>query len=193
MKCAYHADITATAECSRCGAPLCEKCAGVTEKAQSVVCSRCAALDAAKEMSHAADERVIEKERLREEKESRGKRSVWLKRALILSVVAAVVAANIVLYFMGQVQVGKQIDLSENPVAAAVILDSAIQDYAESHGGAFPARLEDLLGTYLQADEIGPDDLAHFIYSRPTEHSYELRIKAAKEQAHEEIVFQGGQ
>ena len=97
MKCAYHADKTATAECSQCSKPLCEQCA-IPEKDGSFICSRCIALKAAQEAIEGIDRRVEEKESKKQEQEVRKKKKskMWVAcQWVILATCIAIISIQV--------------------------------------------------------------------------------------------------
>jgi len=97
MKCAYHADKTATAECSQCRKPLCEQCA-IPEGDGSFICSRCIALKAAQEAGEGIDRRVEEKESKKQEQEVKKKKKskMWVVcQWVILAACIAIIAIQV--------------------------------------------------------------------------------------------------
>ncbi len=62
MKCAYHPNKEATAQCSQCKKYLCDECS-LSDGEKSVVCSRCAALKAAQDAVYDVDQQIEEKEK----------------------------------------------------------------------------------------------------------------------------------
>ena len=97
MKCAYHADKTATAECSQCRKPLCEQCA-IPEGDGSFICSRCIALKAAQEAGEGIDRRLEEKESKKQEQEAKKKKKskMWVVcQWVILAACIAIIAIQV--------------------------------------------------------------------------------------------------
>ncbi len=88
MKCAYHPDKDATAQCSRCKKPLCDQCA-IHEGGNAFICSRCAALKASQEAIQDLDQRIKEKEVKRQAGEEKKKRKnrLWIAAQLIILLV----------------------------------------------------------------------------------------------------------
>ncbi|MBW1702469.1 MAG: hypothetical protein JRJ69_01930 [Deltaproteobacteria bacterium] len=85
MKCVYHPDKDAIAQCSQCKKPLCVQCA-IREGAETFICSRCAALKASQDAVQDVEQRIEEKEsksRDREEKKKRKSR-LWIAAQLII-------------------------------------------------------------------------------------------------------------
>ena len=97
MKCAYHPDKNAQAECSQCKKPLCEQCA-IPEGDGSFICSRCVALKAAREAVEGIDRRVEKKETKKQEQEAkkRKKSKMWIVcQWVILAACITVIAIQV--------------------------------------------------------------------------------------------------
>lgn len=93
------------------------------------------------------------------------------------------------LYFGSSIPKLEEFIPSEQPLVTAVIIDEAVRDYAEDHGGNFPRRLGELLGKYISPDEITPRDLEDFHYRRISPRSYELRPKKIDDEMVEDLTF----
>ncbi|MBN1103356.1 MAG: hypothetical protein JXL84_08090 [Deltaproteobacteria bacterium] len=94
MKCAYHAEREAVAECSKCGKVLCAECA-IPHGEGKTLCSRCIALVSAEEAATGMDQRLEEKEarkRSREEKKDRMQRWWFLAQWAMIGLGLAVMA-----------------------------------------------------------------------------------------------------
>jgi hypothetical protein len=94
MKCTYHAEREAVAECSKCGSVLCAECA-VPQGEGKTLCSRCIALKSAEEAVTGIDQRMEEKEvrkRSREEKKDRRQRLWFLAQWGMVGLGLAVMA-----------------------------------------------------------------------------------------------------
>jgi len=97
MKCAYHPDRDATARCSQCKKPLCDECA-IPEGGKSFICSRCAALKAARDVVEGIDQRIGEKEGKKQEQELRKKwkSKIWVvSQWFIIAVCIAIIAIQV--------------------------------------------------------------------------------------------------
>ena len=85
MKCAYHPDRESSAACSECGKPLCGECA-LPRKDGTFICSRCAALTAARESAQGIAQRSEEKDGRERKKAALKKRKGRLWTGLLLAV-----------------------------------------------------------------------------------------------------------
>ena len=97
MKCADHPDKDARAQCSRCNKPLCEQCA-MPEGYESFMCSRCAAMKAARDAVEEIDQRIEEKEDKKQKQEIRKKRKskIWVvSQLVIIAVCIAIIAIQV--------------------------------------------------------------------------------------------------
>ena len=97
MKCAYHPDKDATARCSQCNKPLCDECA-IPEGDKSFICSRCAAMKAARDAVEGIDQRLEEKEGKKQEQELRKKRKskIWaVSQLVIIAACIAIIAIQV--------------------------------------------------------------------------------------------------
>ena len=93
MKCAYHPNKEATAQCSQCKKYLCGECS-LPDGEKSVICSRCAALKAAQDAVCDIDRQIEEKETGIELEELKKKRKsmIWIiSQWLILFICIAVI------------------------------------------------------------------------------------------------------
>ncbi|MFC1866699.1 hypothetical protein ACFL0H_00985 [Thermodesulfobacteriota bacterium] len=70
MNCHYHPDRETKVQCSGCNQPLCDQCSA-PQKDGSYKCSRCIAVDAAREAAEGIDQRMGEKARKVQDKEAR--------------------------------------------------------------------------------------------------------------------------
>ena len=92
MKCAYHSEREAVAECSKCGKILCAECA-VPQGDGKTLCSRCIALRSAEEAATGMDQRLEEKEarkRIVEKKKGRRQRLWFLAQWAMIGVGLAI-------------------------------------------------------------------------------------------------------
>lgn len=189
MQCTYHPEAPAVQKCSTCGVPLCASCAGSLAPGQPVACSRCIALSSARDILDDSASREEEKKRAEIGEKKRQRRLKWLKRGLVAGGVLAVVVGNLIFYYFLAIPGEEPFDPKDAPLATAVIVDSAIQDYADDHNGTFPAALNQLLGTYLTGDDLVGADLDLVIYRRHSEKVYELRLRNPADDSSAEIVF----
>ena len=91
MKCAYHPDKEAIAQCSQCKKPLCDQCA-IREGAETFICSGCAALRAARDAVQDVEQRIDEKESKTQAREEKKKRKSMLWIVLQWVILAACVS-----------------------------------------------------------------------------------------------------
>jgi len=187
MKCAYHPNKDATAHCSQCQKPLCEQCA-IHEGHNSFICSRCAVLKSAQDAVEGIDQRLEEKKVKRQIQEAKRKKRPLL-RSILISLAVGIIIVNVFLYFRSTIPGFEEFIASQQRVVTAIIIDEAIQDYAEDSGGIFPQSLSELLGKYISADKITPNDLKDFRYRRISPHSYELRPKKMDDEMIEDLTF----
>jgi len=195
MKCIYHPDKDAIVQCSRCRSPLCEQCA-IPEGNESFICRRCAALkagqdahEASKDACEEINQHLEEKEYKRQIEEAKKKRLPYLMRLALISLAVGIIIVNLFLYFGSSIPELKEFTASEQPVVTAIIIDEAIRDYAEDHGGNFPQRLDELLGKYISPDVVMPKDLEDFHYRRISPNSYELWPEKIDDDMIQDLVF----
>ena len=187
MKCTYHPHKDAVTKCSQCQKPLCDECV-LSGKEKDAVCSRCAILTAAQDASQMVAERRGERESKRQAMQAKGKRT----RAFLLvmiSLVVAVLGANLYLYLGGNAPNIKEFDPYEDLALTAGLINDAITGYAKDHGGKFPRRLKDIPGKYMPSEKITSSVLKKFSYIRFSPKSYELRVKDSLGGIDSELVF----
>jgi hypothetical protein len=179
MKCPTHPNEDAIAICARCKKLLCDICA-VPQRDGSSLCDQCAMLSTLQQMG----ERVEEKQATKEEKEKlekdKKKKRAIVRNLIIICVGMVIAGVELFYYFQISKPEAEEFIPSEDPATMTMIIDQAIQDYKRNNGGILPFKLTNLLGTYLPADKIGPNDLADFTYIRSSPTAYELRPKSLK-------------
>jgi len=188
MKCTYHPHKDAVTKCSQCQKPLCDECAA-SGKDKEVVCSRCAILLAAQDASLGIDESREEREDKRQAMEAKGKRKSRALLLVVISLAVAVLVANLYFYLRVNVPDAKEFDPYEDLALTADLINDAVIDYAEDHGGKFPAKLNDIPGKYLPSEKITSSVFEKFSYTRLSPNSYELRGKDSAGGADSELVF----
>jgi len=97
MKCSYHPDKDAIARCSQCNKPLCDECA-IPEGGKSFICSRCAALMAARDAVEGIDRRVEKRESKKQEQEAKKKKKnkMWVVcQCVILAACIVIIAIQV--------------------------------------------------------------------------------------------------
>jgi len=190
MKCTYHSHKDAATKCSQCLKPLCDECAA-SGKDEKVVCSRCAVLVAAQDASLGIDERGEEREEKRQAK-AKGKRTSRVLMLVVISLAAAVLAANLYFYLKAKVPDAKEFDPYKDLLLTAYLINDAIIDYSNDHGGKFPEKLDDIPGKYIPSEKITSSVLKKFSYTRSSPNSYKLRVKDSVGGADSELVFTEG-
>ena len=140
-------------------------------------------------------ERSVEKtesiELERQNREEAKKRQARLQRIIPIALVAVIVLVNIFLYMGTPITEIESLEAAEEPVAAMVIVDSALREYLRIEGES-PDGLASLLDEYLPSGFIEESDLEMFRYSRPTSQTYELSLTVAPETPGFNLVFTEG-
>ena len=108
MKCVYHPDQEASAQCAGCGAALCDRCTAGQAGGQAVRCPRCAALSALDDLQAQTDDRQQGQAR----RDAAQKRKKTILR--VLEAVLIVAAVAIVIYRLPAV-VGA-LNMEEKPI-----------------------------------------------------------------------------
>ena len=176
MKCTTHPKEDAIAICARCKKFLCTICE-VPQRDGSSLCDKCAMLSTLQQMSERVEENQATKERQKELEKIKKKKRFIVRNLIIICVGMVIGAVELFYYFQISKPDAEEFIPSQDHVTMTMIIDQAIQDYKRNNGGILPFKLTDLLGTYLSADKIGPNDLANFTYIRNSPTSYELRPK----------------
>ena len=145
MKCAFHPDREAKARCVKCNKALCDECA-IPAKGKGFICSRCAALEAAQEVTQGAFERMDERDEHKLAQKAKRKRKLYNKYIAIGVFALVVIAVNLFLYLKTPVEEEERFIPSEQPVAMTIIVNQAAHDYAKDHKGKVPETLNDLTG-----------------------------------------------
>jgi hypothetical protein len=190
VRCAYHPDRNAVAQCGQCKKPLCEECATAYNEGTTPLCGSCLMRKAAEDAAHVLHERREESEERRQSWDLKRK-----KKARVLPIVAAsfavvILLINLFLYLTAGSSKIEPFDPYKDPLLTAILINSAIQDYAETHEGRFPQGLTDLLTEeYLPSEKITEAVLKGYAYSRSDPRSYELRIKETEGGRFFDIVF----
>lgn len=179
MKCATHPKEDAIAICARCKKFLCTICE-VPQKDGSSLCDECAMLSTLQQMGERVEEKRATKEQKKELEKEKKKKRVIVRNLTIICVGMLIAAVELFYYFQISKPEAEEFIPSEDPTTMTMIIDQAIQDYKNHNGGILPFKLTDLLGTYLPADKIGPNDLANFTYIRNSPTTYKLKPKVLK-------------
>jgi hypothetical protein len=188
VRCYVHQDREAEAKCSVCQKPICSECTTVSEGG-SRVCSRCSIIHAAREADGEIHERVVKTASRKRERSEREERVSRLKLVVPLIILGLAAIAGGLVYFKSSIPEVERFQPSENPMAAAVVVDQAIKDYARDHNGRVPDDLQELRGAYLPPDVVGEADIDMFDYSKSSPDSYELLPKLMNIEGHPEISF----
>jgi len=189
MKCINHPDKDAITQCLVCKTPLCEECA-IPVESGGFKCTNCTLRTTIQEMSQMRQERLKGKEIRRVDEEEAKKKKRLYRRILIpISIGVVIAIAQVFLYFGSSIPELEKFVASQQPLVTAIIIDEAIRDYAEDHGGTFPQSLGEVLGRYISPDVITPRDLEDFHYKRISPRSYELRPKKVDDEMIEDLTF----
>jgi len=177
MKCAYHPQKEAVTKCSQCRKPLCNECAA-SGKDREVVCSHCAILLSAQDASFGVDDRREEREDKRQALEAKGKKKSRVFLLVVISFAVVVLIANLYFYLKSpDIPDAKRFDPFEDLELTAALINDAVIDYANDHGGKFPEKLDNIPGKYMPSEKITSSVLEKFSYTRSSPRSYELRVK----------------
>ncbi len=179
MKCTNHPKEDAIAICAKCKKFLCTICA-VPQRDGSYLCDECAMLSTLQQMSGMVEEKQATKEQKKELEKGKKKKRFIVRTLIIICVGMVIGAVELFYYFQFSKPEAEEFIPSKDHVTMAMIIDQAIRDYKNNNGGILPFKLTDLLGTYLPADKVGPNDLADFIYIRSSPTTYELIPKNLK-------------
>jgi hypothetical protein len=188
MQCSNHPEKSATSLCSECNKPLCDQCAA-SDGDGAVLCRNCAALKAAQDTVVGIEQRQREKAQKEKYREARKRKNTFFIRLASISFIGVVIVLNLFLFFRHSKLDWSEYTTAESHEIAIVVLDTAIQDYSKDHEGQFPERLDELIGTYVDAEEMALSDLEIFDYLRTSPHSYELRLINSDSEAAEPLVF----
>jgi len=188
MKCAFHPDREAKTRCVKCKKATCDECA-IPARGKGFICSRCAALEAAQEVTQGAFERRDERDEQKLAQEAK-KRKKRYNRYIAIGVFALVViAVNIVLYLKTPVEEEDRFIPSEQPVATTIIINEAVQDYAKDHEGKVPETLIDLTGKYIPSKDLSAADVEKFHYVKTSPSSYELGVGKFGGESDSDLIF----
>jgi len=185
MKCAYHSEKDAVAQCSKCGKFFCEGC-GENTGEEPAVCNRCTTLSNVWDAVEVEDGQTAEQPRI---STAAGKKKPRGILVVIILLALAALLVNLYLYLGQDVPNLEEFDPYKHPLLTADLINDGIEEYAEDHGGQFPAKLTDLFGKYLPYEKITPSVLDMFSYRRFSPTSYELRFKDADNVEFADIVF----
>jgi len=108
-----------------------------------------------------------------------------------IALVVVIVIVNIFLYLGTPITQIESLEAVEEPVAAMVVIDSALREYLRIEGES-PDGLASLLDEYLPSGFIEESDLEMFSYSRPTSRTYELSLAVNPETPGSNLVFTEG-
>ncbi len=193
MQCPNHPAVEATTQCVQCLVPFCSECVNLRNEDKAYICHDCLAQIAFDYMDQDIKDHRSEREIKLQEKDFEKKAKKHQKIGAVVAILVFAVALNFILYPQEPIPDAETISSENNLLAAAIIIDVAISQYADDHGGSFPPTLMDLWDTYLPSDEIGPDILEEFHYTRPTMSSYELCTVGGDGGQTEDIFFAGGE
>ena len=173
--CINHPDKESAICCLDCGTPLCIQCA-VHQQADSYLCRKCVTRHAAQETVQGISIRQQGSIERQLGNEARRKKNMLLVRMALLSVVMLVIGVNLYLFFNHSTPLWNEQVSGENPAVTLIILDAALQDYADDHQGEYPENLKELQGTYMEPEELAAQDLYYIDYTRTSPYTYDLRL-----------------
>lgn len=188
MKCIIHTDVESSVQCSECNTALCDRCA-IYSKNGSVLCRRC-------DIKYLGDDLVEDIKKRDDEARGReyrkgeeAKRKKIIRRTLFVIFTLVVVAVNLHLYTKYSASYWREYQTAETHSLVIVTVDSALQDYSMDHDGEFPESLDDLVGTYVDSEELNQRDLNSLYYYRPTPFRYELSLMNRESGAFSDVIF----
>jgi hypothetical protein len=167
---------------------LCDRCA-INSKNGSVLCRRCDIKylgDDLVEDIKKRDDEVRDREYLRNQK---AKRKRIIHRTLFVIFTLVVVAVNLNLYTKNSASYWREYQSDETYSLPLVTVDSALQDYSIDHHGKFPESLDELIGKYLDSEELTQSDLTTLYYDRPTPFTYELSLMDSEGEPLSDVIF----
>ena len=188
MACINHPEKETAIHCHECGTPLCDQCA-VNQHADTYLCRKCLTRRAAHETVQGISIRQqdsIERELVYE---ARRKKNVLLIRMALLCIVVMIIGANLYLYFHHTAPLWNNYASEESPAATMIILDAALQDFADDHQGEYPEDLEALRGKYIEPEDLTSQDLYHIDYTRTSPYTYELTLWDSNGAVGSDLVF----
>ena len=188
MKCSVHTDVESSVQCSECNTALCDRCARYSKNG-SVICRRCNIKylgDGLVEDIRKKNDEARDREHRMGEKANRKK---IIRRTLFVIFTLVVVAINLNLYTNYSASYWREYQSEQTHSLVIVTVDSALQDYSIDHDGEFPESLDDLVGTYVDSEELTQRDLNTLYYYRPTPFRYELRLMNRESGAFSDVIF----
>ena len=188
MKCINHSDIESSVQCSECNMALCDRCA-IYLKNGSVLCRRCDIKYLGNELVEDIKKRDDEVRDRAYLKNKKAKRKRIIHRTLLVIFTVVVVAVNLNLYTKYSASYWREYQSDETYSSAIVTVDSALQDYSIDHHGKFPESLDELIGKYVDSEEVTQSDLTTLYYYRPTPFTYELSLMNPEDGAFSDVIF----
>jgi len=108
------------------------------------------------------------------ENRARRKKQTNFRKLIPVTVGIVIAVVELFFYFRISTNESEKFIPHQDPVPVSVVIDQAIKEFSQDHGGEVPQRLEDLLGKYLPPDRIGAGALQEFYYTKRSTYSYEL-------------------
>jgi hypothetical protein len=133
--------------------------------------------------------RQVERAERRTALKGRKRKPLEVRHTIGLSVVAVIIAVNVIVYFKASIPVGETPRAAEHPIPTAFVLDQAIREYAEDHEQEAPPSLEAVLGEYIPSEVLSPEDLRHFRYRKKSQSGYELQVAPSNPQSGPKLVL----
>ena len=173
MSCTYHPNANAKVHCSVCKTPLCAQCAN-PEGDDTFLCDRCAMRATIQAMGERRQGKIEDKKLATIEKKARRKKQTNFRKLIPVTVGIVIAIVELFFYFRLSTNESERFNPHQDPAPVGVVIDQAIREFSQDHGGEVPQRLENLLGKYLPPDRIGPGALQEFYYTKRSTYSYEL-------------------
>jgi len=120
-------------------------------------------------------------------------RTTLARRWILGGFAAVILMANYFIYSQTSIQDSIQFDPAGEPEVSALILQAALNDYADDHDGTYPEGLTELIeGGYLGAQEVRREDLTQFGYTRESPETYQLVPPGYDAESEEDLVLTSG-
>jgi hypothetical protein len=141
-----------------------------------------------------SDIQRIKEKKQKEPREKEAKKKVKRQKWVLIGIIAVIVLiGNVGIYYFPPIPQAETFTPHNHPMAAAVMIDAAIKDYAQNHDGRVPETLDQLYGKYIPQRTLSPDVLKRFDYKKASDRVYELIVRTADNRLMPDIRFtQGG-
>ena len=188
MHCINHPQKETTIHCLECSTPLCDQCAA-PQQGNAFLCRKCVTRRAAQETVQGIALRQQDSIQREFKSEAKRKKNALLIRLALISLIAMIIGVNFYLYFHFSTPRWSDENSEEHPAMSVIILDAALQDYANDHQGKYPQRLDKLRGTYIEPEALTPENLRNIDYTRTSAYTYELRLSDSNGATGSDLIF----